>query len=90
MNANPNEIRESIEALIQEAERKGLWLHCYYQDIWRSPQQLREANAKGQFLWGPVNWSLRDPKERLDEARERSQRAAEEVRRITRDIEATP
>ncbi len=57
------EILASLAPLFAEAERCGLWFHCNYQDLWFSPKDLRASQAKGNFVWGPVNWKLRDPKE---------------------------
>ena len=54
-------ILDSLEPLLLKAEREGLWLHCDYQDLWFSPEQLRQEHAKGSFLWGPVNWELLEP-----------------------------
>ncbi len=53
-----------MEWLICKAEREGKWLHCNYQDLWFSPSELREHQAKGDFRWGPVNWTLREPSEK--------------------------
>lgn len=50
-----------LEPLIQEAEKKGLWLETTYQAISFSPKELRENLANGRFLWGPVNWRLINP-----------------------------
>jgi len=55
-----------MEALIRQAESEGKWLWCSYQDLWFSPQELRKAQAEGRFQWGPVNWKLRFPAEKLE------------------------
>ncbi len=60
---------KTLNDLITEAEKQDLWLHCSYQDLWFSPTELREANKLGQFRWGPVNWTLRDPVERVEALR---------------------
>jgi len=62
-----SEAVESLKPLIEKARRAGKWLHCAYQDLWFSPEQLEQHNAAGRFRWGAVNWSLRDPQERLKE-----------------------
>lgn len=62
----------ALNALIDKAKAEGKWLWCHYQDIWFSPAQLREQNANGKFRWGAVNWKLRDPQERVAEARRRA------------------
>lgn len=56
------EILNGLEPLIQEAERKGLWLESTYQNIPFSPRELRTKNKNGEFVWGKVNWRLIDPK----------------------------
>lgn len=58
---------KNLESLFAEAERKRLWFYCSYQELWFSPKELREEQANGSFVWGPVNWVLRDPMERLEE-----------------------
>jgi len=64
-----------LNALIAEAEHKGLWLFCPYQALWFSPSELRAANAEGRFRWGVVNWELRSP----DDYLKRLERAALEA-----------
>jgi len=54
-----------LSELINQAEKESKWLHCSYQDLWFSPNQLREHNSNGRFKWGIDNWSLRDPQEKL-------------------------
>jgi len=66
-----------LEALVREAEAKGLWLFAGYQQLWFSPKGLRAAWADGRFRWGAVNWQLRDPQERVKEL-EAAVRAAEQ------------
>jgi hypothetical protein len=62
------EMGETMSALLEEAETKGLWLYTSYQDLWFSPAQLREHQANGRFRWGVVNWRLRDPQEMVQNA----------------------
>lgn len=81
-----HQIRSELRSLIQEAERRGKWLHCAYQDLWFSPAELRKANDESKFLWGAVNWTLRDPIELLEQARRRVKLAEEEYRRIEERI----
>ena len=56
-----------MKKMIAEAKRHKLWLFASYQSLWFSPEQLESAQANGRFQWGPVNWKLRDPQERLEE-----------------------
>lgn len=76
---------DELNALIDKAEAEGKWLWCHYQDLWFSPAQLREENRNGKFRWGPVNWKLRDPQERIAEARNRATAAQVEADRIAAD-----
>lgn len=76
------DIAQQLDEMIQTARAEGKWLWCRYQDIWFSPDQLKEQNRNGKFLWGPVNWTLRDPKERVNEAKARADAAAGEYARI--------
>jgi len=75
-----------LKDLIEQARREGKWLWCAYQDLWFSPDQLEMHNAAGRFNWAPVNWKLRDPNERLEEAKRRAEYAEAEVARIRREI----
>ena len=59
------QICESMAPLFEKAEKEGLWFRSPYQDLWFSPAELKAHQAKGNFCWGPVNWELRDPAERL-------------------------
>lgn len=54
----------SLAPLKAEARANGTFLYCAYQDLWFSPDELDAHNAQGSFVWGPVNWQLRDPAER--------------------------
>lgn len=77
-----------MEELIAQARAEGKWLWCHYQDLWFHPDALEKQQANGRFRWGPVNWKLRDPKERLQEAQARRDVAEDEVARIEREIGA--
>lgn len=56
-----------LHSLIQNARSQRLWLWCSYQNLWFSPDELEAKNNEGKFLWGPVNWKLRDPKEHIQQ-----------------------
>lgn len=71
-----NEIISSLEPLFREANKTGKWFFSPYQAMWFSPRELRDAHARGRFVWGPVNWQLRDPRELLTDA-EKSLKDAE-------------
>jgi hypothetical protein len=71
------DILRSLNPLIDQAEADGLWLHCAYQDLWFSPQELRDLNAKDQFLWGSVNWTPRPPSVHLAQLKQALKNAGE-------------
>lgn len=77
-------ILADLAPMFAEAERDGLWFNSTYQDLWFSPDELRKQHGRGSFVWGPVNWTLRDPKEHLARVR----RAIEEHKREVAEIEA--
>lgn len=60
-------ILRDLEPLFERAEKEGLWFYSNYQDFWLSPQELKEYQSEGRFVWGAVNWQLRNPYERLNE-----------------------
>lgn len=54
---------DTKEAMIAEAKRRDCMLHCGYQDMWFTPEQLKAEHAKGSFRWGSCNFefvSMRD------------------------------
>lgn len=89
MSTERNEILEGLAALIDHAEHAGKWLHCSYQDLWFSPTELRAANAEGRMLWGPANWTLRDPSELIEQACNRVEIAKREHEAIVRRVGRT-
>lgn len=78
---------EAMQELINKAEREGKWLHCYYQDLWFSPADLRKQQAAGSFRWGPVNWTLRDPAERVTQAKKEAEAAALRYEKTKQELE---
>lgn len=73
----PEQIK-ALYDLADQAEREGLFLWTSYQDIWFSPSAIRAAWEEGRFRWGAINWSLRDPKEKLAEIKASIGRRIEE------------
>lgn len=52
----------SLKPLFKKAREEGLWFHCGYQDLWFSPDELEKMQTEeGRFIWGAVNWTLRNP-----------------------------
>ncbi len=66
-DAEEAKMRAALLAMAAKAEEEGLWFHHAGLSgrFWFSPGEIRKKWSKGKFLWGPVNWSLRDPAERL-------------------------
>ena len=58
-------ILAGLKPMFKEARTKGLWFFCRYQSLWFSPDELEAAHKEGRFVWGKVNWMLRDPLERV-------------------------
>ena len=76
------EIENGLKPLFETAKKEGLWFNCHYQDLWFSPKELEELQADGRFLWGAVNWKLRDPKEHLEYLKNKVKSAEIEVKKI--------
>jgi hypothetical protein len=58
---------EMLAEMIEQARHEKKWFYCDYQGLWFSPDELEKHNANGRFLWGPINWQLRDPRERAEQ-----------------------
>lgn len=58
------EIIDDLQLMFEEAEDKGMWFFCAYQQLWFTPTELRQYQSEGHFRWGVQNWQLRDPSER--------------------------
>jgi len=80
------EILDSLEPMYKEAEEKGLWFHCSYQDLWFSPSELRKAQSKGRFIWGKKNWKLRTPEELIKNHEIASKNHNKEIKLIRKRI----
>lgn len=77
-----NEIINGMQPLYEKAEKEGLWFWSRYQDLWFSPSELKEAQGQGRFLWGYVNWELRDPKEKIAQLQRTKSTIDEEIERF--------
>lgn len=72
-------VMRSMGPLFAKAEQLGLWFYSPYQSLWFSPQRLRDQQAQGRFMWGAVNWELRDPKEHAAKLRQKAKDANREA-----------
>jgi len=89
LNAQQQIIADALKPLIEQARNEGKWLWCRYQGLWFSPDYLEAQNAEGAFLWGPGNWKVRDPQERLEDAKKALTAAQDNVDRIAAEIGTT-
>lgn len=80
------EILRSLEPLFTEAERTGKWFYSKYQAMWFTPTELRVAHNNNRFVWGAVNWELRDPLERIRELKLHITSLLDEFANVTRRI----
>lgn len=61
--------RAALDAMFAKARSEGLWFFHGGMSgpIWFSPADLEAEQKKGSFVWGAVNWQLRNPIERVAE-----------------------
>lgn len=57
--------RASLDVMFRQARAEQKWFYGTYHDLWFTPDELQKAQEDGQFLWGAMNWQLRDPSEYL-------------------------
>jgi len=57
--------RDALDEMFRRAIANGLWFYHGGMSgpLWFSPDELQAEQEKGQFVWGAVNWQLRDPQE---------------------------
>lgn len=79
-----DEVQALMHALLAEAKQSRKWLWNRLYDLWFSPNELIAAQADGKFCWGPSNWQLRDPRERIRELEENVRSARNELNEFTR------
>lgn len=84
-----SDMDQQMRELIAQARAEKKWLWGGYHDIWFSPDQLEEQRRLGKFMWGPENWKLRDPTERIEEAQKRRDAAQSEVDRVIDQVTAS-
>lgn len=69
------ESRDALDAMFTRARAEGLWFFHggLSGPLWFSPDELQTVQEKGSFIWGPENWRLRSPLERICEIDEKIQ-----------------
>lgn len=75
--------KKNLSHLFKIAEEQGLWFYSHYQQMWFSPRELKEQQSRGHFVWGAVNWELRDPKIKLKQF----EREIEELEKQKKEFE---
>lgn len=58
--------RELMDLLARAKESGKILVSNYDPDIWFTADALKESMANGKFRWGPVNWRLEDPIEKIN------------------------
>ncbi len=76
-------IRELMVPMFAEAREKGLIFYTSYQGLYFTPDELEAAQDSGRFLWGPVNWQLRMPSQRIAAAQQRGDEAMADLQRAS-------
>ena len=87
MSGNKKKILASLEPMFKKAEKEGLYFFWNYQGLWLSPEKLKEYHKKGEFVWGPTNWELRDPAEKTVQLERKIEEAKKELADWKRDIQ---
>ncbi len=64
--------------MIKEAREKKLFLYNSYYDLWFSPKELEDYNSEDRYVWGAVNWHLKDPAIYLKQLGKNVQKAKDE------------
>lgn len=80
-------INESLKEMYDKAIKEDLWFFTNYQQMWFSPKELAEENANGHFRWGPTNWTLRSPRELIEQRKDSLRKTADFINNIYRRIE---
>lgn len=80
--------RDSLDHMFAVARTKQLWFFHggLSGPLWFSPDELEAEQKNGKFVWGAVNWHLRDPKEYLEQAGVAVDRAKAEQEHIAKRL----
>lgn len=88
MNDAKASARIEMRALIAKAraEKKWIYSNTMAGEYWWSPDWLEEENTNGRFLWGAINFELRDPQDRVKQAQKRLDEALADYIRIQKEV----
>ncbi len=75
----------SLEPLFKEAEEKGLWFFHESNEageVWYSPEGLRLEQSRGEYIWAPEHWELRNPVGYMNSLRAQAERIVTEFNAV--------
>ena len=84
--ASSQKLLDALAPMFEEAEEKKLYFWTSHGNEWFSPKELRVQQAAGCLLWGPSNWQLRCPKERLVELQLETRKWADATQRFHKKL----
>lgn len=84
---SPGQQRQ-LDQMFEQADATGYW---FFSDnlagkFWFTAAELQAEHENGKFLWSAGNWTLRDPREALQEALDGSNAAARNVEVVRKKI----
>lgn len=81
----------SLKPLFDEAEEKGLWFFHESNEvgeIWCSPEYLHLQQSKGEMIWAPEHWELRNPSAYLKKLDMQAEAAVKEYNEMATRLNA--
>jgi len=81
----------SLKPLFDEAEEKGLWF--FHEsgevgEVWCSPEYLHLQQSKGEMIWAPEHWELRNPTAYLKKLHMQAEAAVKEYNEMAARLQA--
>lgn len=74
----PKSACDQLDAMFEKANKEKLWFFINSMatgPMWFSPTELDAQQKNGKFIWGPLNWQLRNPREYLTHMQEAADEA---------------
>ena len=78
---------EEMKKMFDKARAEGLWFFTSYQQLWFSPDDLEKEQKNGHFRWGPTNWQLRSPDERIAQLEQNVRRSDRELKEFKEKLQ---
>lgn len=85
--ASSKKLLDALQPMFEEAEEKKFYFWTSHGNQWFSPEELREQHEAGCLLWGPNNWQLRCPKEKLVELQFEAKKWADETKHFHKRLQ---